>query len=809
MIHNLEKMAKINHNNYLDVVDTIFSSSKLKGLTHIHSDEKYFDGKEFTIRGKQLKNFGTCGYLGLENHPLLVEGSIDLLRKYGTQFSMGRIFMRPTYIRELEELMGAVFDNNKVLCYTSTSTAHISVIGTIIKPDDLIVLDQQVHFSVQFPCKNTKLQGTEIKMVRHSNFDMLEDILKEDSNKYNRIWYMADGVYSMHGDFPDTDRLKTLLDKYPKLHLYFDDAHGMGWSGKNGAGYVFDRLGVSKRIIVISTLAKGFGCVGGTAVFSDEEMYKRVDIFGGPHSYSHPLTPASAGAAIASAKIHLSNEIYQYQDELYDLTSYMDKLLLEKNLPNISAPNSPIYFIGGGLNKVTHNFVNRILDEGFYVNTATFPAVPNDKSGLRFTVTRHVTKEDISAFVDAMTYHFPKAIEEENDKIERVYEDFNIPYLGDVKQKIEQQKTLLKVEKYTTIHDVDKELWDSVFRDRGNYTHSGLMCMEEIFSDNEKPEENWSFHYLIIKDENDNLVLATFFTGGIYKDDMLSLENVSRKIEEARINDPYYLCSKTLAMGAMFAEGDFIYLSDDEKKINEAISFMFNFVKEIKERIDATTVIFRDFEEGHILCQILEDEGYAQIKMPNTNILKNPKWNSADELLALIPSKKRRDNIKQYAIRHVDKFEIIVKKEITDEEAELFFKLFFDVKSKNFGLNFFNYPSKITKILSNYSDWEFVIIKLKETGEIISNVWSFIGENHYIPFIIGLNYNFSRDYRIYQQSMYQVIKRGNDLDKNTIYLGLSADFEKYKYGAVQIKKSAFIKVDDTYSLEIINSYSNI
>jgi len=290
---------------------------------------------------------------------------------------------------------------------------------------------------------------------------------------------------------------------------------------------------------------------------------------------------------------------------------------------------------------------------------------------------------------------------------------------------------------------------------------------------------------------------------------MLSLENVSRKIEEARINDPYYLCSKTLAMGAMFAEGDFIYLSDDEKKINEAISFMFNFVKEIKERIDATTVIFRDFEEGHILCQILEDEGYAQIKMPNTNILKNPKWNSADELLALIPSKKRRDNIKQYAIRHVDKFEIIVKKEITDEEAELFFKLFFDVKSKNFGLNFFNYPSKITKILSNYSDWEFVIIKLKETGEIISNVWSFIGENHYIPFIIGLNYNFSRDYRIYQQSMYQVIKRGNDLDKNTIYLGLSADFEKYKYGAVQIKKSAFIKVDDTYSLEIINSYSNI
>ena len=81
-------MAKINHTNYLDVVDTIFSSSKMKGLTHINSDEDFFDGTSFTIRGKELKNFGTCGYLGLETHPLLAEGSIDLVKKYGTQFSI-------------------------------------------------------------------------------------------------------------------------------------------------------------------------------------------------------------------------------------------------------------------------------------------------------------------------------------------------------------------------------------------------------------------------------------------------------------------------------------------------------------------------------------------------------------------------------------------------------------------------------------------------------------------------------------------------------------------------------------------------
>ena len=384
-------MAKINHSNYLDIVDTVWTSAKEKGIMHINSEEKNFDGKNFKIKGKELLNFGTCGYLALEKHPDLISNSIELTKKFGTQLSMSRAYIRPTYIQELEELMSQIFDGNKVICYTSTSNAHISVISTIIKPDDLIILDQQVHFSVQFPCKNMKLQGTEVKMIRHSNFEMLEEMIKENYNKYNRIWYMADGVYSMHGDLPDTTILKSLSEKYPKLHLYFDDAHGMGWGGKNGAGYIYDRIGVNDRIVLISTLAKGFGCVGGTAVFSDPEMYRRVDIFGGPLSYSHPLSPSNVGAAIASAKIHLSNDIIIYQNELRELMDFMNLRLIEKNLPNISSPDSPIYFIGSGLNKVTRNFVHRVLNEGIYVNTATFPVVPNDKSGLRFTITRPVS----------------------------------------------------------------------------------------------------------------------------------------------------------------------------------------------------------------------------------------------------------------------------------------------------------------------------------------------------------------------------------------------------------------------------------
>lgn len=804
-------MAKINHNNFLDTVDSIWTTAKERGIMHLNSQEEHFEGKIFTIGGRDYKNFGTCGYLGLEKHPLLIEGAVEMLRKYGTQLSMSRAYIRPPYIQELEELISQIFDGNKVIVYTSTSTAHLSVIGTIIKPDDLIILDQQVHYSIQYPCKFAKLQGTEVKMVRHSNYELLEDMIKEEYTKYNRIWYMADGVYSMHGDLPDAFKLKALMDKYPKLHLYFDDAHGMSWGGKNGAGNIYDQLGVNERIVLISTLAKGFGCVGGTAIFSNYEMYRKIDTYGGILTYTHPLTPANVGAAIASAKIHLSNEIYEYQAELKGLMDRMNRLLLEKNLTNTSSPNSPIYFIGGGSSKVTHNLVHRILDEGLYINTATFPVVPNDKSGLRFTLTRHNTLAEVDELADALAYHLPKAIEEENDQIERVYEVFNVPYIKkDETQPVNKptKNTELIIEEYTTINDIDKETWDNALKDRGNISHSGMQCMEEIFTGNDKPEENWSFHYILVKDKQGKLILATFFTGAIYKDDMLALENISRKIEEIRKTEPYFLCSKTLAMGSLFSEGDFIFLDTNNILWKEAINSLFKFVSKIKKEIEATVVVFRDFDEKHILNNFLIDEGYAKLNMPNSYKIQHPKWNNVDELLALIPFKKKRNNIKEFAIRHIDKFDIEIKQTIDENEAKEYYKLFRNIKDHNFAYNFFPFPEKVVNVISKYPEVEFIEIRLKDEKNPIACIWCFVEDNHFCPLIMGLDYNFLNTHHIYKQAVFQSIKRGNDLNKAITYLGFSADFEKQKYLAENITIFAYIKVDDTYNLELIESYSN-
>ena len=136
----------------------------------------------------------------------------------------------------------------------------------------------------------------------------------------------------------------------------------------------------------------------------------------------------------------------------------------------------------------------------------------------------------------------------------------------------------------------------NLFKDNGNYSHNGLRCIEEIFSNNEKVEENWGFHYLIIKDENNEVILATFFTDALYKDDMLALENISKKIEKQREEEPHYLCSKTLSMGSLFTEGEHFYANADHSLVNEAFDQFFIEVEKLKKATDSTVVILRDFQ---------------------------------------------------------------------------------------------------------------------------------------------------------------------------------------------------------------------
>ena len=113
-----------------------------------------------------------------------------------------------------------------------------------------MLLDHQVHASVQMAANQLRVKGTTVELVRHNNMERLEAMIERLATAHDRIWYMADGVYSMFADLAPFAELRELLDRHPQLRLYVDDSHGVGWAGTHGRGPALEVLGGHPRVIV-------------------------------------------------------------------------------------------------------------------------------------------------------------------------------------------------------------------------------------------------------------------------------------------------------------------------------------------------------------------------------------------------------------------------------------------------------------------------------------------------------------------------------------------------------------------------------
>ena len=278
-----------------------------------------------------------------------------------------------------------------------TNIASSAILRTRVNAEDTIILDQQVHTSVKIASEAVKLNGTHSIIIPHNRMDILERRIIQLSGKYDKVWYLADGVYSMFGDTAPMEKLYALMDKYKNLRVFIDDAHGMSWCGKNGAGTVAAQMNYfHKQLYLVTSLAKGFGVQGAVAVFPNERERDIVRATSPQHIFLSPLNNATLGGNIASAKIHLSDEINQLQSELASRIELFRTTAKTLNIP-LANPNceSPIFYIGTGTSELAVQFSQRLLAAGFYVNIASQPVVPKDRAGMRIVLTTHHTAQDI------------------------------------------------------------------------------------------------------------------------------------------------------------------------------------------------------------------------------------------------------------------------------------------------------------------------------------------------------------------------------------------------------------------------------
>lgn len=406
-------------------IHEIAVEAKALGIYQNTISDTRIEGREITVHQKPMLNFASCSYLGLEQDPRLILSTIDAVRNFGTQFSASRAYLSVSLYTELEDLLQQLF-GYPALVSASTTLGHHSVIPTLITRNDAIILDQQVHASVQGAAKLAAATGTHIEVVRHNRMDYLEKRIEKLQDQYDKIWYMADGVYSMYGDFAPLDEMYRLADKYEALHLYVDDAHGMSWTGKNGVGYVLNNRKMHDKMVMLTSLNKSFSAAGGLILCPTEEMKEFIKSTGATLMFSGPVQPPMLGAAIASAKIHLSGEINDMQDDLSAKMVYFKQLIRDNNLPMLGEGETPIFYIGIGKPKHGFRMIQRLMERGFYTSIGCYPSVPINRTGVRITINRTHTYEQIKELTTVLTEELYSLLEDEGMTIQQLYKNLKL-----------------------------------------------------------------------------------------------------------------------------------------------------------------------------------------------------------------------------------------------------------------------------------------------------------------------------------------------------------------------------------------------
>jgi len=401
--------VKSKHEQILELLDEVSISGKKLGIILQTIEDDELDGRHVTLKGKKLKNFSSCSYLGLDLDQRLMAGAIDAITRFGVQFSSSRSYLSSPLYGELEEKLSRIFDAPAAV-FNTTTLGHLSNLPILVGDDDAIIMDVSVHSSVQMAVSLLKERNIHVEVIRHNRLDVLEERTKELSLTHRKIWYLSDGVYSMFGDLCPVKDIVKLMDIHEQLNLYIDDAHGMSWSGENGAGFVLSQVPKHNRLYLSTSLGKAFGASGGVMVFPNQEEYRRVHDYGKTSIFSIQIPPPILGAAVASAKIHLSSEIYVMQKNLQDRIKYFNQTARLLEIPLFSDDISPVKFVCLGKPQMGYNMVSRLVNNGYYVNLSVFPSVSYNNTGMRIPLSLHMNKEDINGLLNEIAQQLPSAM---------------------------------------------------------------------------------------------------------------------------------------------------------------------------------------------------------------------------------------------------------------------------------------------------------------------------------------------------------------------------------------------------------------
>ncbi len=338
--------------------------------------------------GPEVLNLCANNYLGLANHPAIVEAARESLERWGYGMASVRFICgTQTIHKELEAAISTFLGTEDTILYSSCFDANGGLFETLLGPDDAVISDELNHASIIDGIRLCKAQR-----LRYRNNDMadLEAKLVEASAARFRM-IATDGVFSMDGYLARLDEVCELAERHRAL-VMVDDSHAAGFMGARGRG-THEHRGVMGRVdLITGTLGKALGGASGGYTSGRREIIDLLRQRSRPYLFSNSLAPMIAAASLRA--LALLSESTELRDRLHANTRFFRdgmEALGFRILPG----EHPIVPVMLGEARVAAEMAERMLAKGVYVIGFSFPVVPQGKARVRTQISAAHTREDL------------------------------------------------------------------------------------------------------------------------------------------------------------------------------------------------------------------------------------------------------------------------------------------------------------------------------------------------------------------------------------------------------------------------------
>ena len=362
----------------------------------LYKEERIIEGPqqaEILVKGKKVLNFCANNYLGLSNHPRLIEGAKNMMDKRGFGMSSVRFICgTQDSHKELEAAISDYFKTEDTILYAACFDANGGVFGALFNEEDAIISDALNHASI---IDGVRLCKAKRYRYANGNMEELEKCLQEAQAQRFRI-VVTDGVFSMDGNVAPMDKICDLAEKYDAL-VMVDESHSAGVVGETGHG-VSELCKTYGRVdIYTGTLGKAFGGALGGFTTGRKEIIDMLRQSSRPYLFSNSLAPSIIGASLEVFKMLKESELH---DKLVENVNYFRDKMMAAGF-DIKPTQSAICAVMLYDAKLSQVYASKMLDEGIYVTGFYYPVVPKNEARIRVQISAGHDREQLDKCINA------------------------------------------------------------------------------------------------------------------------------------------------------------------------------------------------------------------------------------------------------------------------------------------------------------------------------------------------------------------------------------------------------------------------